>query len=68
MGDGVWFHSNFQIEYVFEYQQVVKQVLLLLDVFHLKLHLLPTNHKTKKKKSIYILVIVYVSCNKNCIQ
>lgn len=39
MEDGAWFHSNFQIGYVFEYQQVVKQVLQLLDVFHLELRL-----------------------------
>jgi len=50
MGDDVLFHSNFQIEYVFEYQQVVEQVLLLLGVFHLKLRLLPTNLEIKQDK------------------
>lgn len=49
MEDGVWFHSNCQIECVSGYQLIVRQVLLSLDVFHLKSHLLPTNMENKIK-------------------
>lgn len=38
----VLLHYNSQTEYVFGYQLIVKQVLQLLDEFHLKSHLLPT--------------------------
>lgn len=50
MEDDVWLHYNFQIEYGFGYQLIVKQVLPLQDVYHLRLRLLPTKKKLNKIK------------------
>lgn len=60
MEDGVCFHSNFQTEYEFGYQLVVKRVLLLLDVFHLKSHLSPRKieNKIKTIKCFYLKHVI----------